>query len=533
MAVVTRFAPSPTGMLHVGGVRTALFSWLCAKHAGGKFILRVEDTDRERSTDEAVAVILEGMAWLSLDPDEGPYYQTKRFDRYKDVIRQMLAAGTAYHCYCTKQELDEMRQQQTARKEKPRYTGLCRDRREPRPGVDPVVRFRNPADGAVVVNDLVHGQVTFQNTELDDLIIARSDGTPTYNFCVVVDDMDMGITHVIRGDDHLSNTPKQVALYEALGWPVPEFAHLSTILGADRERLSKRHGATSIANFHDMGVLPEALVNYLALLGWAPTGGTREIFSMQELVKEFSLQRVTPSPAVFDMEKLYWLNRHYIKEKFTGHIDAVVIFGENWKLEASHPDQSQADRFRRLEERISDLPPAVRGALEAVPLFEGAGYLPAGSFLTWNIVVWLARVVQVFLPSVDRLDQLPERASLIFNYDAKAALTSSENAEVLGWPNTDAVLARFTFKILEDECAREGKLTPEQFKKIVNEIKAETGAKGKELFHPIRIVVTGSHSGPEFDKLIPILEEGSRLPLPKPVLNVHQRVSQFAKVRAK
>jgi len=325
---------------------------------------------------------------------------------------------------------------------------------------------------------------------------------PVYNYVVVIDDALMKISHVIRGDDHLSNTPKQVALYEALGWPVPEFAHLSTILGADRERLSKRHGATSIANFRDMGVLPEALDNYLALLGWAPTGGTREIFSMPELVKEFSLQRVTPSPAIFDMEKLYWLNRHYIKQSPPQRIEKLALpyFLPLLGGSLSQPQQETE------KSDSSESPDAAK---------------------------WFASVIQLLAPAVDRLDQLPEKASLIFNYDAKAALASPDNAEVLGWQNADAVLARFTFKILEDEVAREGKLTPEQFKKIVNEVKAESGAKGKELFHPIRIVVTGSHSGPEFDKLIPILEEGSHLPLPKPVLNVCRRVEQFAKARAK
>ncbi|PYV61415.1 MAG: glutamate--tRNA ligase, partial [Acidobacteria bacterium] len=259
---------------------------------------------------------------------------------------------------------------------------------------------------------------------------------------------------------------------------------------ADRERLSKRHGATSIANFRDMGVLPEALVNYLALLGWAPPGGTREIFSIQELVKEFSLERVTPSPAVFDMEKLYWLNRHYIKQSST----------------------------QRIEHR-------------ALNFFRASGLLSSAH--TQGLKAWFSKVMALVLPSVDRLEQLPEKAALIFNYDAKAALTASDNAEVLGLPNTDAVLTRFTVKILEDESAREGKLTAECFKKIVNEVKAETGAKGKELFHPIRIVITGSHSGPEFDKLIPILEEGSHLALPRHVLSVHQRVEAFAKARGK
>jgi nondiscriminating glutamyl-tRNA synthetase len=283
---------------------------------------------------------------------------------------------------------------------------------------------------------------------------------------------------------------------------VPEFAHLSTILGADRERLSKRHGATSIANFRDMGVLPEALVNYLALLGWAPTGGTREIFSLDELVKEFSLERVTPSAAVFDMEKLYWLNRHYIKESSPERIEKLAL-----------PYYTRA----------------IGGELA-----KQHGGEPLTSY-PWppEVVKWFGSITRMLAPSVDRLEQLPERASLIFNYDANAALANPENAEVLAWSQTDAVLSRFTFKVLEDESAREGKLTPEQFKKIVNEVKAETGAKGKELFHPIRIVVTGSHSGPEFDKLIPILEEGSQLPLPKRVLSVRERVEEFAKARAK
>jgi nondiscriminating glutamyl-tRNA synthetase len=305
---------------------------------------------------------------------------------------------------------------------------------------------------------------------------------------------------VIRGDDHLSNTPKQVAVYEALGWPVPEFAHLSTILGADRERLSKRHGATSIANFREMGVLPEALVNYLALLGWAPSGGTREIFSLSELVKEFSLQRVTPSPAIFDMEKLYWLNRHYIKESSPERIEKLAL---------------------AYYTRAIGLELAKRGGGEPQKDYPWAQ----------DLVDWFGSVTRMLVPSVDRLEQLPERASLIFHYDAKAALASPDNAEVLRWANTDAVLARFIGKILEDESAREGKLTPEQFKKIVNEVKAEAGAKGKELFHPIRIVVTGSHSGPEFDKLIPILEVGSRLTLPKHVLGLRERVEEFAKAR--
>ncbi len=310
MTVVTRFAPSPTGLLHVGGVRTALFSWLYAKRMKGKFILRVEDTDRERSTEEAVRVILDGMKWLELDADEGPYYQTRRFDRYGEVIRGMLDDGTAYHCYCTKQELDRMREDQIARKEKPRYSGVCRDRKEPREGVDPVVRFRNPTDGAVIVQDLVHGNVTFQNTELDDLIIQRSDGTPTYNFCVVVDDMDMGVTHVIRGDDHLNNTPRQMNMLVALGATPPVYAHVPMILGPDGAKLSKRHGAVSVLQYEEEGFLPDALLNYLVRLGWSH--GDQEVFTRAEMIAAFDIADVNKAASAFNPEKLLWLNQQHM-----------------------------------------------------------------------------------------------------------------------------------------------------------------------------------------------------------------------------
>jgi glutamyl-tRNA synthetase len=310
MTVVTRFAPSPTGMLHVGGARTALFCWLYARRMGGKFILRVEDTDRERSTEEAVRVILEGMAWLGLDADEGPYYQTERFDHYRGVIAGMLKAGTAYHCYCTKEELDALREQQIARKEKPRYPGICRDRSAPRQGVSPVVRFKNPQSGAVVVEDLVHGSVTFQNAELDDLIIARSDGTPTYNFCVVVDDMDMGVTHVIRGDDHLNNTPRQMNMLRALGATPPAYAHVPMILGADGTKLSKRHGAVSVLQYEEEGYLPDALLNYLVRLGWSH--GDQEVFTRAEMIAAFDVHDVNKAASAFNPEKLLWLNQQHM-----------------------------------------------------------------------------------------------------------------------------------------------------------------------------------------------------------------------------
>jgi glutamyl-tRNA synthetase len=310
MTVVTRFAPSPTGMLHLGGVRTALFSWLYARRMGGKFILRIEDTDRERSTEQAVQVILDGMRWLGLDADEGPYYQTRRMERYRAVLGEMLSAGTAYHCYCTKEELDALRAEQMARKQKPRYTGICRERAEPRPGIKPVVRFRNPVEGAVVVQDLIHGAVTFQNAELDDLIIARSDGTPTYNFSVVVDDMDMRITHVIRGDDHLNNTPRQMNMLQALGAPLPVYAHVPMILGPDGAKLSKRHGAVSVLQYEEEGYLPDAVLNYLVRLGWSH--GDQEFFTRPEMIAAFDIHDVNRAASAFNPEKLLWLNQQHM-----------------------------------------------------------------------------------------------------------------------------------------------------------------------------------------------------------------------------
>jgi len=310
MTVVTRFAPSPTGMLHIGGVRTALFSWLHARRHGGKFILRIEDTDRERSTQEAVQVILDGMRWLGLNSDEGPYYQTQRYPRYREVIARMLADGNAYHCYCSKEELEKMREEQIARKEKPRYDGRCRNRAAPVPGVVPTVRFKNPVEGEVVVEDEVHGRVVFRNTELDDLIIARSDGNPTYNFCVVVDDMDMGITHVIRGDDHLNNTPRQMNMLRALGSEPPIYAHVPMILGPDGAKLSKRHGAVSVLEYEKDGYLPEALLNYLVRLGWSH--GDQEVFTLDELVRLFDIHDVNKAASAFNPEKLLWINQQHM-----------------------------------------------------------------------------------------------------------------------------------------------------------------------------------------------------------------------------
>ena len=318
MTITTRFAPSPTGYLHVGGARTALFSWLYARKHGGKFILRIEDTDLERSTQESVDAILEGMAWLGLDYDEGPFYQTHNLDRYKEIIQQLLAQGDAYYCYCSKEELEQLRTDQMANKEKPRYNGKCSASGPLLQDSEPVIRFRNPTDGVVVIHDLVKGDITVANKELDDLIIARADGTPTYNLTVVVDDMDMKVTHVIRGDDHINNTPRQINILNALKVKLPEYAHLPMILGPDGARLSKRHGAVSVMQFRDEGYLPDALLNYLVRLGWSH--GDQEIFSVDEMVGFFELNDVNVSASIFNMEKLLWLNHQYIMNGDPAHV---------------------------------------------------------------------------------------------------------------------------------------------------------------------------------------------------------------------
>ena len=306
----TRFAPSPTGVLHLGSVRTALFNWLYAHHKKGICILRIEDTDKERSTEENVQAILDGMEWLGIKSDNDPIYQSEKWDRYQEVADQWLNSGDAYHCYCSKDELNDLRKEQMARGEKARYDGRCRDLRKPLSDHDPVIRFKNPLDGEVVVNDRVHGKVVFQNSELDDLIIVRSDGTPTYNFTVVVDDSDMKITHVIRGDDHLNNTPRQMNMLQVLGVSPPQYAHLPMILGEDGTKLSKRHGAIDIRDYRDKGYLPEAMLNYLVRLGWSH--GNQEIFSLEEMTDFFDLSKLTSSASIFNPGKLLWLNQHYI-----------------------------------------------------------------------------------------------------------------------------------------------------------------------------------------------------------------------------
>jgi glutamyl-tRNA synthetase len=353
VSIRTRFAPSPTGLLHIGGVRTALFSWLYARRHAGTFILRVEDTDVERSTPEATQVILDGMLWLGLGADEGPFFQMQRMDRYREVLSDFLKAGKAYHCYCSKEELEAMRAKQLAAKQKPRYDGTCRHLTAPKPGVNPVVRFRNPQDGAVIVEDVIHGHVAFDNAELDDLIIARSDGTPTYNFCVVVDDMDMRVTHVIRGDDHLNNTPRQINMLIALGATPPVYAHVPMILGADGAKLSKRHGAVSVLQYREEGYLPEALLNYLVRLGWSH--GDQEVFTLDEMVKLFDIKDVNKSASAFNAEKLLWINQQHIMKTSPERV-AEYLIPQLEALGIEKPDASKvASVVRAQQERAKTL----------------------------------------------------------------------------------------------------------------------------------------------------------------------------------
>ena len=493
--VRVRFAPSPTGHLHVGNARTALFNWLFARQRSGVNVLRIEDTDVERSEARFEAQLLDDLRWLGIDFDEGPrqggaygpYRQSDRMKLYHDYAERLIAEGKAYLCFCTAEELESERQKALADHRSPQYSGKCRAlapqeaQRRRFAGEPCAIRLHIP-ERPIRFHDLVHGDVEFSNEAVSDPIIVRSSGMPVYNYVVVIDDAEMKITHVIRGDDHLSNTPKQVALYEALGWPVPQFAHLSTILGSDRERLSKRHGATSIASFREMGVLPEALVNYLALLGWAPSGGDRELFTPSELVTAFDLDRVTPSPAVFDMEKLYWINRHYIK----------------------------AADAKRLAEMTR-------------PFFVSEGLLPSAGDAAVDL--WFDALLALFVPAVDVLSQLPARAAMLFDYDAERALDDAENAEVLGAASAASVIAAFAELVRARP--RQAQFTAAEFKALVNDTKTQTGAKGKDLFHPIRVMLTGSHSGPEFDKLIPLIEQGSTLSLPKHVLSIRERVDAF------
>jgi glutamyl-tRNA synthetase len=447
MQIRTRFAPSPTGFLHIGGARTALFSWAYARRHGGKFILRIEDTDLERSTAQSVDAILEGMKWLDLDWDEGPFFQMKRLARYKEAADQLIAAGHAYYDWMTREELESLRKQQTEKGQKPRYDGRWRPERakalglKPPENVKPVVRFRTPEEGEVGWNDLVKGPIAFPNAELDDLVLLRADGVPTYNFGVVVDDLDMQITHVIRGDDHVNNTPRQIHIFNALQKPLPAFAHLPMILGADGERLSKRHGAVSVTQYRDDGYLPEALLNYLARLGWSH--GDEEIFSVQQLVQWFDLRHVSGSPARFDLEKLKWLNQQYIK---------------------TAPDER--------------LVPLVESELKKRNVSIGNG--PP-----------LARVIALLKERAHSVPQLADEAMLFYAFEMKPL--EGESAET-----------RKALKALKEKLAAVAWQRAELGNAIKEVVKA-SGLKMPQLAMPLRQIVTGRTQTPSIDAVLELL----------------------------
>ena len=447
----TRFAPSPTGYLHIGGARTALFCWAYAKRHGGTFILRIEDTDRERSTRESVMAILDAMRWLGLDY-EGPHSQMDRLERYRAVAEQLIKKEQAYYCYASREELDALREQQRARGEKPRYDGRWRPENakraglKPPPGVAPVVRFRNPEEGEVTFNDLVKGPITVTNSELDDLVLMRGDGIPTYNFGVVVDDIDMAITHVIRGDDHVNNTPRQINIYRALGATLPKFAHVPMILGADGERLSKRHGAVSVMQYRDDGYLPEALVNYLARLGWSH--GDEEMFSRAQLVEWFDLEHVSQSPARFDPGKLAWLNAQYLKN---------------------------AD-----DARIADL---------AAPFLERDGCdLAKGPPL--------ARVVALLKDRATTILHLAEAAHFFYRYETPGAALVAEHL-------TDAT--RPALRTLKARLAETPSWDRTAMNAAMKATLASTGLKMPQLAMPLRVLVAGRAQTPSIDAVLELL----------------------------
>ncbi len=489
--VRVRFAPSPTGYVHVGNARTALFNWLFARRHGGAYVLRIEDTDVERSEERYEQQLLDDLKWLGLDWDEGPdkggpfgpYRQSERKAFYEKHSTQLIDQGHAYFCFCSPEQLEAERQEALKAGVQPKYSGRCRTRpreeaaRKVAAGEPAAVRLKITGE-SFVWNDLVHGPVSFASDVIGDFILVRPAGHPAYNYAVVIDDHLMQITHVIRGDDHISNTPRQLAVYQAFGWEPPAFAHLSTILGPDRKPLSKRHGATSLASFRrEVGTLPEALMNYLALLGWSPADGKTEVLSTTELIQQFSLDHITKSPAVFDLDKLYWLNRHYMKQCTP----------------------------RRLAE-------------EAMPFLAEAGYFDAHP--TPDVIAWLERVLDAVLKNISSLAQLPDAVRIIFEYNGREAFQPLQDSATAG---ARAVLNSFIPKALA-----EGELTYARFREIAKEVEKETGKKGKDLFHPIRVALTGAVSGPELEKLIPIFEEGAKLELARPVKSCAERLREFA-----
>jgi nondiscriminating glutamyl-tRNA synthetase len=495
-----RFAPSPTGQLHVGNARTALFNWLLARGEDGTFILRIEDTDVERSTLESEAAILRDLRWLGLEWDEGPdvggrcgpYRQSERLHLYSSYAQELLSADHAYYCFCSRQQLEEERNAALAAGRPALYSGACRgvSRTEAEArmaaGERPAIRFRVPADREIVFIDAVRGDVRFHTDVIGDPVIMRAEGTPAYNFAVVIDDALMAVTHVIRGEDHISNTPRQILLYEALGFVPPTFAHLALVMGPDHTPLSKRHGATSVAEFRTKGYLPEALVNYLALIGWSPGGGD-ELLPIQELTRRFSLDGVGVSAGVFDEEKLAWVNRHYLK-------------------------MAEPSRLASL----------------SVPYFTKAGIHMSPTALGLD---FLASTMLIASGSVDRLDQVPDRLSFLFEYAAEATLADPRVHSEMRADGPRAVV-----RALAEALAGNPRLTRESFRAVAQAIRTQTGQKAKALFHPIRVALMGRAEGPELDLAIPAIDRGADLPadagLP-PIIGCRERAAQFAELLEK
>ena len=495
-----RFAPSPTGSLHVGNARTALFNWLLARGNDGTLILRIEDTDAERSTRASEDSILQDLHWLGLEWDEGPdiggsagpYRQSERLHLYTSYANELLSGGHAYHCFCTPQKLEEDRRADLAAGQPPKYRGTCRDipadeaRRRLDAGERGVIRFRVPEHIEVSFPDLVRGDVTFNTDVIGDPVIVRSDGRPQYNFAVVIDDALMEVTHVIRGEDHISNTPRQILLYRALGFGPPRFAHLSLVLGPDHTPLSKRHGATSVAEFRARGFLPEALTNYLALIGWSPRSGGEEpqdaeLMPLDEMARRFALEDVGHSAGVFDPEKLAWMNRHYMK-----------------------------------------IAAPARIAAESARFFQARGFLRRR---TDAGLVYLESLLPMAVGSVDRLEEIPDRLAFLFQYDAAGALGMPAVAEVLQEPGAREVIAALADAV-------DGPLLDrEAFRAMATRVKEKTGQKGKALFHPIRVALTGEGGGPELDLAVPAMDRGAALPPDAGiarVLSARERAKAFA-----
>ncbi len=486
-----RFAPSPTGYIHVGNARTALFNWLFARQNNGVFVLRVEDTDLERSREEYEKNLIQDLRWLGLDWDEGPdvggpfgpYRQSERLELYHKYARQLLDEGKAYYCFCSQEELEREREAALAEGRMPVYSGKCRNiplaEAESRraAGEAAAIRLRVPEEGIVAFDDLVRGHVEFDLKVIGDPIIVRSNGMPAYNYAVVIDDALMNITHVIRGEDHVSNTPRQILLYQALGWPTPVFAHLSMVMGKDNTRLSKRHGATSVDQFRKEGILAEALCNYLSFLGWSPPEG-QEVLTLEDLIKLFDLGRVSRSAAIFDYEKLHWLNRQHIK-----------------KLEP--------------EEKLK----------LALPYLQEAGLV--GDSTTEAQREWLKKAVEILIEGVDKFSELPGKFGLLFDFQPENL--DQEAREIISSESARQVIRTFYHKISGLQ-----EFSYEIFARITGEIKKETGIKGRDLYHPLRVALTARGSGLELDKFIPLVEEGARLDFPKKIPGCLERVRMMA-----